>query len=281
MGLDLKTLAASKKYTSEALQGEGSLKGQDGKSAYQIALDNGFVGSQEQWLESLKGKDGTNGEDGKNGENGKTYTPSIGTVQSGTQAQANVDIDEENLRAKFNFILPKGDQGIPGPQGPDGNPVGTIIAFMGTTPPSYYLKCDGSVFSISAYPILAQHINTQFGDYKYFGGDGTSTFAVPDLRGEFLRGTGTATRDNGSGGAVGEHQEPTAILNSASYDSGILAASPATGSYDLNLNQDNTYGNNSISLNKYSTTGTTVEKYSAYITTRPTNTSVLYCIKYQ
>lgn len=31
------------------------LQGKDGKSAYQIALDNGFVGTEEEWLESLKG----------------------------------------------------------------------------------------------------------------------------------------------------------------------------------------------------------------------------------
>ena len=32
------------------------LHGKDGKSAYQIALDNGFVGTEEEWLESLKGQ---------------------------------------------------------------------------------------------------------------------------------------------------------------------------------------------------------------------------------
>ena len=45
------------------------IKGEDGKSAYQIALDNGFVGTQEEWLESLHGKDG---KDGQNGQDGKT-----------------------------------------------------------------------------------------------------------------------------------------------------------------------------------------------------------------
>ncbi len=35
-----------------------SLHGADGKSAYQIARDNGFVGTEEQWLESLEGANG-------------------------------------------------------------------------------------------------------------------------------------------------------------------------------------------------------------------------------
>lgn len=44
--------------------------GADGKSAYQIAIENGFEGTEQEWLESLKGQDGINGLDGKDGENG-------------------------------------------------------------------------------------------------------------------------------------------------------------------------------------------------------------------
>ena len=40
--------------------------GQDGKSAYQIALDNGFVGTQSEWLASLKGDKGDTGASGAN-----------------------------------------------------------------------------------------------------------------------------------------------------------------------------------------------------------------------
>ena len=43
----------------------------NGKSAYEIALENGFVGSEDDWLESLKGTDGTNGADGESGSSGK------------------------------------------------------------------------------------------------------------------------------------------------------------------------------------------------------------------
>lgn len=32
----------------------GNIKGDDGKSAYEIALDNGFEGTEEEWLETLK-----------------------------------------------------------------------------------------------------------------------------------------------------------------------------------------------------------------------------------
>lgn len=45
--------------------------GTDGESAYEIALRHGFVGTEEEWLESLKGSDGSNGKDGTDGEDGK------------------------------------------------------------------------------------------------------------------------------------------------------------------------------------------------------------------
>ena len=45
-------------------------KGKDGKSAYEIAVENGFVGTEIEWLESLKGADGKNGVDGAPGQDG-------------------------------------------------------------------------------------------------------------------------------------------------------------------------------------------------------------------
>lgn len=61
--MDLVALALAKKYTDDTLAGSGSLQGKDGKSAYQIALDNGFIGTEVDWLESLKGEAGKDGQD--------------------------------------------------------------------------------------------------------------------------------------------------------------------------------------------------------------------------
>ena len=44
--------------------------GKDGRSAYEIAIENGFVGTAAEWLESLKGRDGIDGKDGKDGADG-------------------------------------------------------------------------------------------------------------------------------------------------------------------------------------------------------------------
>ena len=55
-----------------------SEKGKDGKSAYEIAIQHGFVGTETEWLERLKGvdgKDGVNGKDGCDGRNGVDGLP--------------------------------------------------------------------------------------------------------------------------------------------------------------------------------------------------------------
>ena len=49
--------------------------GKDGRSAYEIAIENGFVGTVAEWLESLKGRDGKDGLSGKNGKDGADGLP--------------------------------------------------------------------------------------------------------------------------------------------------------------------------------------------------------------
>ena len=46
---------------------QSASKGTDGKSAFEIAVEHGFVGTETEWLESLKGVDGKDGCDGRNG----------------------------------------------------------------------------------------------------------------------------------------------------------------------------------------------------------------------
>lgn len=67
-GLDGKWIAISASGTA----GKDGKDGADGKSAYEIAKEkNSDVGSEEEWLASLKGKDGVNGKDGTAGTAGK------------------------------------------------------------------------------------------------------------------------------------------------------------------------------------------------------------------
>ena len=50
--LDVSSYILSKRYIEDTLAGAGALKG---KSAYDIACDNGFIGTPSEWLASLKG----------------------------------------------------------------------------------------------------------------------------------------------------------------------------------------------------------------------------------
>lgn len=50
--MDIITYILSKRYIDDSLAGAGAVKG---KSAYEIACDNGFKGTPTEWLESLKG----------------------------------------------------------------------------------------------------------------------------------------------------------------------------------------------------------------------------------
>lgn len=178
-------------------------------------------------------------------------------------------------------------------QGLEDSPVGHIISHMGTTAPKHYLICDGAIYNIVDYPYLAQHMIDNFGKVNYFGGDGIDTFAVPDLRGEFLRGTGTNAHTTsggireGSGASVGKHQGAT-ILPHISNSSANIGFAPynspisGLGWGDAYPNTD-AYGRYNAGkgwLQVSGGNGGTVE-YPNLITTRPTNTSVLYCIKYE
>ena len=84
-----------------------------------------------------------------------------------------------------------------------GVPTGSVHMMATTTAPSGYLKCDGAAISRTAFADLFAIIGTTHGE-----GDGSSTFNVPDLRGEFVRGWDDA-RGVDSGRTFGSSQSDT------------------------------------------------------------------------
>jgi microcystin-dependent protein len=62
-------------------------------------------------------------------------------------------------------------------------PAGSIQFFAGSSAPTGYLKANGALISRTTYADLFTAIGTTFGV-----GDGSTTFGLPDLRGEFARG---------------------------------------------------------------------------------------------
>lgn len=81
-------------------------EGADGASAYEVAVANGFVGTEAEWLESLVGADGPQGDPGPTGADGAQGPQGI----QGIQGPAGADGAQG----------PAGPQGATGPQGPPG-----------------------------------------------------------------------------------------------------------------------------------------------------------------
>lgn len=96
---------------TDGKDGQNGENGADGKSAYQIAIDNGYTGTEVEWLESLKGADGNDGAAGTVGPQGEAgITPHIGV--NGNWFIGDTDT---NIAASV-----KGDTGDSGPAGNDG-----------------------------------------------------------------------------------------------------------------------------------------------------------------
>ena len=112
-------------------QGTAGPVGPRGDSAYLIAVNNGFGGSESDWLASLKGKDGQQGQSGTSGAS--AYDIAVGKGFSGTEQQwldslKGTKGDTGPTGPKGNAGA-KGDKGDVGPQGPQG-----IAGVAGTTP---------------------------------------------------------------------------------------------------------------------------------------------------
>jgi microcystin-dependent protein len=82
-------------------------------------------------------------------------------------------------------------------------PAGTVLPFAGDTAPSGWAICNGDPVSRTDYAELFTAIGELWGV-----GDGSTTFNLPDMRGQFLRGldvSGTVDPD-GAGRVVGDSQ---------------------------------------------------------------------------
>lgn len=104
-----------------------------------------------------------------------------------------------------------------------GYPVGSIITWPGTTPPTRHLLCQGQAVSRTTYAGVFAVCGTIYG-----AGDGGSTFNLPDLRGEFVRGF-DATRGVDPGRALGSAQADAFRSHTHEYTAGATGASASMG----------------------------------------------------
>ena len=107
--MDLITYALAKKYIKASLAGAGALKGdpgKDGKSAYEIAVENGYSGSEQEWISGLAG---TPGETPYIGANGNWF---IGAVDTGVKAGAVTSYNDLTDKPTLNGDTIEGDMEI-------------------------------------------------------------------------------------------------------------------------------------------------------------------------
>ena len=92
-----------------------------GKSAYEVAVENGFNGTEAEWLASLKGATGAPGANGKDGTDGKTpYVGDNGNWYIGADDTGKPSRGEKGEKGDTGAQGIQGEQGIQGVQGEKG-----------------------------------------------------------------------------------------------------------------------------------------------------------------
>ena len=97
-------------------------------------------------------------------------------------------------------------KGVPAWAAPTKRGVGEIVPWALDTIPADYLECKGQILAVTTYADLYAVIGNAYNTGT--AADGTSTFALPDLRGYFLRGAGA----RGGEGRAGVVQDDTTRL---------------------------------------------------------------------
>ena len=126
------------------------------------------------------------------------------------------------------------------------SPIGVIQMWPGDTAPANHLLLDGTVYNIADYPVLGPILGSKY------GGNGTTTFGVPDCRGQFVLGVNGSHPLGSKGGAervtlstseMPSHTHPLPGhtfnwgVNTGIYVQNAIAAAGAPPSNNLNTAQ--------------------------------------------
>ena len=141
------------------------------------------------------------------------------------------------------------------------NPTGMVIWVAMSNAPAGFIKANGAAVSRTTYSALFAAIGTTFGS-----GDGSTTFNVPDLRGEFIRGW-----DDGRGVDSGRS---FASVQAQSYQSHDHTGSTAGAGTHSHSGSTNTAGNHVHSIN--ATTDLFTEEDDNFVSVRDGNFSFTY-----
>ena len=152
-------------------------------------------------------------------------------------------------------------------------PPGEIAYFAMSSAPTGWIKCNGAAISRTTYAALFTAIGTTFG-----AGDGSTTFNVPDLRGEFIRGFDDS-RGVDSGRIFGSSQSSQNLSHTH-----VFSIEGAQSGLFLAFGREDAGGVTSDSTG-YQTGTSGNDKLISIVAdggseSRPRNISLLICIKY-
>jgi microcystin-dependent protein len=119
--------------------------------------------------------------------------------------------------------------------------LGEIRLFAGNFAPRGWLACNGQLLAISQYTALFALLGT------YYGGNGTSNFALPDLRGRVPVHMGTGPAPANRAYLIGEEfgsdaPATTTVPTGFSVERGLAASVTATGNADGGASNHNRLG---------------------------------------
>ena len=158
--------------------------------------------------------------------------------------------------------------------------VGFVLPYYGETAPPGTLACDGSEISRTLYDELFLVLGTKAG-----AGDGSTTFNLPDLRGDFIRGLG-----GGNAGELGVEQGDAIRDFSGHFDVRLANNSTSIILGDNNLYKEsivsaavggNTYTEGIINTSCNRITFDMSSVVSTSAENRPVNVALLWCIIYE
>jgi len=196
-------------------------------------------------------------------------------------------LDHENSKQKLEKLLLE--------KTTEATPPGTIAYFSNTNAPKGWLKANGQSVSRIEYANLFSVIGTKFGS-----GDGSSTFRLPDLRGEFIRGYSDGSQvdinrdfgsfqwgsiipmagyiNNGIPNSMGISYHDRWDFAGKSFDDGF-EKNVASGLYRNGITLPNDNNGNEVYYGETPSRGY-IKTWNILKGTRPRNVALLACIKY-
>ena len=165
-----------------------------------------------------------------------------------------------------------------------GVPTGAVFYFAANTAPTGFLKANGAAVSRTTYAALFAITGTTYG-----AGDGTTTFNVPDLRGEFIRGWDDArgvdaSRAFGSAQGYATAKPQTTTATALLGDGTTTTISSASNPSAIGFTRISKSGEGVTAGSVDSTdSGQEIDVINGVVgdaETRPRNVALLACIKF-